>query len=197
MIMAIHRDSLILLGAVKKLKAARTTRAMRQNGGAQISEFAAAIMLVIPVFMVIIYVAYEVSLYMYLKAGVDAAARTEARWLAINFNYLARQNGNSSSSYANWKNSRVRVANCVTTDAQFTNGTIDSLGNFVAAPPPVTSVSGCYSSVSGAGIVAVRVVYPGESGLPQWPNPPLQLFGASLTPNNYTVAGVCCADIEP
>ena len=170
---------------------------MRENSGAQISEFAAAITLIIPIFIVIIYVAYEVALYMYLKTGVDAAARTEARWLAINFNFLARQNGNSAANYANWKNGRVRVANCVTTDAQFTNGTIDGSGNFVATPPPVTSVSGCYPSVSGAGVVAVRVVYPGTSGLPEWPNPPLQLFGARLTPNNYTVAGVSCADIEP
>ncbi len=176
---------------------ARRTRDLRQNSGAQISEFAVAIVLVIPIFMVISYVAYEVAMYMYLKTGVDAAARTQARWLAINFNYLARQNGNSATNYANWKNNRVRVANCVTTDDQFTNGTIDASGNFVATPPPVSSVTGCYSSVSGAGVVAVRVVYPGTSGLPEWPNPSLQLFGARLAPNNYTVAGVYCADIEP
>lgn len=175
----------------------KRARAVRRNRGAQITEFAVAIALVIPIFMVIIYIAYQVAMYMYLKTGVDAAARTEARWLAINFNYLARQNGNSTANYANWKNNSVRVGNCVSDGDQFTNGTIDNSGNFVATPPPLTAVSGCYPSVSGAGVVAVRVVYPGTSGLPEWPNPRLQLFGVQLTPNNYTIAGVYCADIEP
>lgn len=179
------------------MKRTNRERELRRRRGAQIAEFAVAIILVIPIFVVTIYVAYEIALYMYLKTGVDAAARTEARWLAINFNYLARQNGNNAANYANWKNSRVRVANCVNTDEQFTNGTIDSSGNFVTTPPAVSSISGCYSSVSGAGVVAVRVVYPGTSGLPEWPNPSLQLFGARLTPNNYSIAGVYCADIEP
>ena len=134
---------------------------------------------------------------MYLKSGVDIAAKTEARWLAINFNYLVQQNGNSAGNYANWKNSAVRVANCVTTNAQFTNGTIDSSGNFVASAPPVLSAGECLTSASGQGVVAVKVVYPGASGLPAWPNPPLSFFGAKLAPANMTIAGVYVADIEP
>jgi Flp pilus assembly protein TadG len=172
-------------------------RRTRSPRGAQIAEFAAAAALIIPLFMVIVYLTYEIAMYMYLKSGVDIAAKTEARWLAINFNYLVQQNGNSAASYATWKNSAVRVANCVTTNAQFTNGTIDSSGNFVASAPPVMSAGECLPSASGQGVVAVKVVYPGTSGLPAWPFPPLNFFGAKLAPTNMTIAGVYVADIEP
>jgi len=147
--------------------------------------------------MIVVYLTYQIAMYMYLKSGVDIAAKTEARWLAINFNYLVQQNGNSAASYANWKNSGVRVANCVTSNAQFTNGTIDSSGKFVATAPPVLSAGECLTSASGQGVVAVKVVYPGTSGLPAWPFPPLNFFGAKLAPNNMTIAGVYVADIEP
>lgn len=170
---------------------------MRNARGAQIPEFAAAIVLVLPLFLVIVYLTYEIAMYMYLKNGVDAAAKTEARWLAINFNFLVHQNGNSAGSYANWKNSQVRVANCVVSDAQFVNGTIDSAGVFVPVAPPVLATGECLSSASGQGAVAVKVVYPGATGLPAWPNPPLKFFGAKLAPANMTISGIYCADIEP
>lgn len=172
-------------------------RKARSARGAQIAEFAAAAALVVPLFMIVVYLTYQIAMYMYLKSGVDIAAKTEARWLAINFNYFVQQNGNSAASYANWKNSAVRVANCVTSNAQFTNGTIDSSGNFVATAPPVLSAGECLTSASGQGVVAVKVVYPGTSGLPAWPFPPLNFFGAKLAPSNMTIAGVYVADIEP
>lgn len=169
----------------------------RSASGAQIPEFAAATVLLLPLFIVIVYLTYEIAFYMYLKSGVDIAAKTEARWLAINFNYFVAQNGNTATNYANWKNSNVRVANCVTTNAQITNGTIDSSGNFVASAPPVVSAGQCLSSASGQGVVAVKVVYPGTSGLPAWPHPALTFFGAKLAPTNMTIAGIYVADIEP
>lgn len=180
---------------MRKLRPVR--RRQRSARGAQIAEFAAAAALIIPLFIIVVYLTYEIAMYMYLKSGVDIAAKTEARWLAINFNYFVQQNGNSASSYATWKNSGVRVANCVTTNAQFTNGTIDSSGNFVETAPPVLSAGDCLTSASGQGVVAVKVVYPGTSGLPAWPFPPLNFFGAKLAPNNMTIAGVYVADIEP
>ncbi len=175
----------------------RSRRKTRSTRGGQIPEFAAAIAIVIPIFFCVVYLAYEIALYMYLKTGVDIAAKTEARWLAINFNYLVQENGNSAGNYANWKNSAVRVANCVTTNAQFTNGTIDNAGNFVASAPPVVSGGECLTSASGQGIVAVKVVYPGSSGLPTWPHPALTFFGAKLAPTNMTIAAIYCSDIEP
>lgn len=170
---------------------------MRKARGGQIPEFAAAIVLVLPLFLTIVYLTYEIAMYMYLKNGVDAAAKTEARWLAINFNFLVHQNGNTAGNYSNWKNSNVRIANCVVSNAQFVNGTIDSAGEFVTAPPPVLSAGDCLSSASGQGVVAVKVVYPGTSGLPPWPNPTLTFFGAKLAPANMTISGIYCADIEP
>ncbi len=178
-------------------KTVKVVRRIRSTRGAQIPEFAAAIILVIPLFMCIIYLAYEISMYMYLKTGVDAAAKTHARWLAINYNFLAQQNGNSNGNYANWKNSNVRVANCVVSNAQFTNGTVDSAGNFVATAPPLMLAGQCSTAASGKGVVAVKVVYPGTSGLPTWPFPPLKFFGATLAPTNMTIAGIYCVDIEP
>jgi Flp pilus assembly protein TadG len=172
-------------------------RSRRNQKGAEIAEFAAGVLLVVPIFILMVYATYEASMYMYLKTGVDAAARTEARWLAINFNYLVQRNGNSAGNYANWKNSSVRVANCVTSDVQMTNGTIDSAGNFVTTAPPVLVGGQCLTSAAGQGSVAVRVVYPGGNGLPAWPNPPLSFFGMKLMPTNMTIAGVYVADIEP
>jgi Flp pilus assembly protein TadG len=160
-------------------------------------EFAAAILIVVPIFILVVYLAYEASMYMYLKTGVDSAARTEARWLAINFNYLAQRNGNSAASYSTWKNSGVRVGNCVTTNSQFNNGTIDSAGNFVSTAPPVIASGQCLTSVAGQGAVAVQVLYPGGNGLAAWPSPPLSFFGMRLTPTNTTIAGIYVADIEP
>lgn len=176
----------------------KLVRKVRRNSrGAQIPEFAAAIVLVVPLFLCIVYLSYEIAMYMYLKSGVDAAAKTHARWLAINYNFLAQQNGNSNANYANWKNSSIRVANCVVNNSQFTNGTIDSAGNFVTTAPALLLAGQCSPSPSGKGVVAVKVVYPGTTGLPSWPNPPLKFFGASLIPTNMTIAGVYCADIEP
>jgi len=186
-------DTALIIGD----KTVKVVRRMRSARGAQIPEFAAAIILVIPLFMCIIYLAYEISMYMYLKTGVDAAAKTHARWLAINYNFLAQQNGNSNGNYANWKNSNVRVANCVISNAQFTNGTVDSAGNFIASAPPLLLAGQCSTSASGKGVVAVKVVYPGTSGLPTWPFPPLKFFGARLAPTNMTIAGIYCVDIEP
>ncbi|HEY9774825.1 MAG TPA: TadE family protein [Planktothrix sp.] len=179
--------------------AAKTVRKKptRRESGAQIPEFAAAIALVLPIFIAIIYLAYEACMYVYLKTGVDAAARTEARWLAINFNYLAQENGDSASTYSTWKNSKVRVSQCVVSNAQFTNGTIDSTGKFVTTAPDVVSNGGCITSPSGRNTVAVQVIYPGDTGLPDWPNPPIKLFGMNLTPNNLTISSVYVADIEP
>jgi hypothetical protein len=147
--------------------------------------------------MLVVYLTYVIAMYMYLKTGVDAAARTEARWLAINFNYLVQRNGNSTATYANWKNSNVRVANCVVADMQFTNGTIDSNGNFVTSAPQVQTTGSCLPTIAGQGVVAVKVTYPDQTGLPDWPFPPLNFFGAQLTPNNYTIAAIYCVDIEP
>jgi len=170
---------------------------MRTAGGGQIPEFAAAIVLVLPLFMIIVYLTYEIAMYMYLKNGVDAAAKTEARWLAINFNFLVRQNGNSAGNYSNWKNNKVRIANCVVSDTQFINGTIDGAGAFVTEAPRVLSAGNCLSSASGQGVVAVKVDYPGTTGLPAWPSPPLKFFGAKLSPANMTISGIYCADLEP
>jgi len=169
----------------------------RSRSGSQIAEFGASLILVIPLFMAIVYLTYQMTFYMYLKSSVDAAARTEARWLAINFDQYVQANGNSAANYAQWKNNNVRVANCVTSASQFMNGTIDSAGNFVTTAPAVISTGGCLSGASGRGAVAVRVIYPGDTGLPSWPNPPVTFFSARLTPNNYTIAAVSVVDIEP
>lgn len=170
--------------------------ALRRTSASPINELVAAIVLLLPVFFMVLYLVYQASLYWYIKVGVDAAARTEARWLAINFNFLVQQNGNNSANYANWKNDSVRLANCVISREQFINGTIDSAGNFVAGPPPTITEAECLPGPGGQGVVAVKVVYPGSSGLPAWPNPPLEIFGVSLTPISYSVVGVYAADIE-
>ncbi|HNB21017.1 MAG TPA: pilus assembly protein [Candidatus Melainabacteria bacterium] len=179
------------------MRKTRHRRSLRSAKGMQIAEFAAASVLILPLFLIIVYLTYQIALYMYLKSGVDIAAKTEARWLAINFNDLVQQNGNSAANYANWKNSGVRVARCVTSNAQFINGTIDSSGNFVATAPAVLTAGECLTSASGQGVVAVKVIYPGSSGLPAWPNPVLRFFGAKLAPTNMTIAGIYVADIEP
>lgn len=165
--------------------------------GHELAELAAATAVVIPIATLTVYLAAQAANYVYLKTGVDAAARTEARWLAINFNYLVQQNGNSTANYANWKNTRVRINNCIESSGQFINGTIDSAGNFIAEAPPVQSNGDCMSAPSGQGVVVVKVIYPGDSGLPNWPSPPINIMGVQVTPSSYTIAGIYCADIEP
>lgn len=172
-------------------------RKNRSSPGAAIAEFSAAIVLLVPLFMVVVYVMYAISMYMYLKSGIDAAARTEARWLAINFNYLVQRNGNSTANYANWKNSKVRIANCLVDDMQFTNGTIDSAGNFVTTPPQTQAVGSCLPTVAGQGVVAVKATYPALTGLPDWPFPPVNFWGAQIVPNRYVISSIYCVDIEP
>ncbi|HEY9785338.1 MAG TPA: TadE family protein [Candidatus Obscuribacterales bacterium] len=169
----------------------------KRKKAAAIAEFAAALTLVVPIFILLMYMTYEACIYLYLKTGVDAAAKTHARWLAINFNFLCQQNGNSAANYGSWKNSSIRVANCVVSDGQFTNGTINAAGTFVTTAPAVITAGQCITGPRGQGHVAVRVLYPGGTTLPSWPYPPLTFFGKSLTPSNYTIAGIYVCDIEP
>jgi len=169
----------------------------RNNRGAQIAEFVAALTIVVPLFMFIVFLTFEVASYMYFKTAVDAAARTEARWLAINFNSLVQQNGNSAGGYANWKNPNVRIANCIVSEIQFVNGTIDGAGNFVLTSPQ-TEVSGsCLPTVGGQGVVAVKVSYPGGSGLPNWPASPVGFLNNWIMPGGVSISSISVADIEP
>lgn len=172
-------------------------RRARKPLAAALAEFAAAIMIMVPLFMAMVYLAYQTAMYMYIKTGVNAAARVEARWLALNFNYLVQRNGNSTADYANWKNNNVRIANCVVSSVQFTNGTIDENGKFVAEAPQIHTTGSCQTSAGGLGVVAVKVSYPGGSGLADWPFPPINLFGATIAPGNFQIAGIYCADVEP
>lgn len=186
------------------------SRRKRREKAAALAEFAVAVTLVVPIVIILLYVTYQACIYLYLKTGVDAAAKTQARWLAINFNFLCAADGNSAANYGNWKaggtlpgtlagqSSPVRVANCVINDGQITNGTINANGSFNANGVPATLLAGqCLPSARGQGQVAVRVLYPGGSTLPPWPNPPLSFMGYSLTPTNVPVAGIYVCDIEP
>ncbi|HEY9757125.1 MAG TPA: TadE family protein [Oculatellaceae cyanobacterium] len=174
----------------------RTKLKRWRRRGAQVAEFAASMVLVLPLFVVIFYMTFEAAMYLYLKTGVDAAAKTQARWLAINFNNLVQENGSSASNYSTWINSKVRVASCVVSNSQITNGTISG-GTFVTTAPPTVAAGACPSGSSGQGTVAVQVVYPGSTGLPTWPYPPLSLFGLTITPPSVQIAAVYTADIEP
>jgi len=166
----------------------------RREKAAAIAEFAASVVLLIPLFIILIYAAYETCLYLYLKNGVQVAARMQARWLAINFNSLAANSGNSAANYNTWINDKIVVANCVVKTEQFTNGTIDDTGTFTTTAPPLIGQPG---APTGQGSVAVKVVYPGsKTGLPGWPEPPISFFGVNLFPKTE-IASISTYDIEP
>jgi len=166
----------------------RTSIRTRKKAAA-IVEFVGALMLLIPLFIVLMFATYECVLYMYFKTGVDAAARTQARWLAVNYTTFS---SSSASAYQTWINPNIRITGCVVSNSQFTNGSMG--GNGFVAAPPTASLSG-----SSLGAVAVRVVYPGtNTGLPPWPNPPLSFFGVKiLPPGGMQIAGTYSCNVEP
>jgi len=125
-------------------------------------ELIGAIMLVLPLFFVMMYLCWEASMYIYLKTGVDMAARVEARWLGINFPYLC-QDGlggkfDSSNSldptyaqYTEWINPNITVANCVkatpiktanagnASSSTFKQWTLGVMSSTTSSPPYDTS----------------------------------------------------------
>jgi len=138
----------------------------KRRGGQALIESVAALVLLLPIIMIVIYAVAECSYACVIKSGLSAAAHEGARNIAI----------------AYWKNGgvepdpapileRVKVANIVTSPSQFTVG---------------------YSPQGNPDSVTVTVKYGGtDTGLPPFPNPdPLGLgrFGTIIIRASATQA---------
>lgn len=66
MLMA-HRALNRIIINTGKGRMAKKRYGIRNQNGAEIMEFAAAISILVPIFILIVYITYEASMYMYLK----------------------------------------------------------------------------------------------------------------------------------
>jgi len=133
----------------------------RLCSGTAIVELAAALMLLLPLTIVVCYVAAEAMQICMIKSVLNHGAAVAARRLAIAYaSDPAAAIADPESSYAN-----VRINNVIIDDRQFTI-------------PPGTSGWDLYSKPP---TVCVEVTFKGGLyGLPQFPNPDPLNLGANL-----------------
>lgn len=143
---------------------ARKFKTLRQRGAA-IAETAAAMCLFLPLVLVILFVALEVSYAYVLKSTLSEAAREAARDLAIAYG-LYGPAVKSSTAENQYAFDKIRIANIVNASEQFTADWSNETSD-----PPTVQVTCRYLS--------------GKNGLPVFPNPDPLNLGA-----NYIINGI-------
>lgn len=137
------------------------SRQPRTRRGVSLVEFAAAVVLGLPLLMTILYATVEASTYFAIRTNIDIAARTAARAMAIEYGKnpgFASNTGAQQAVYAN-----IRIPKFVQENSQFSNPQF----NIATAPATVT--------------VSVRYPNGGIAGkLPPFPNPDIFKLGPSF-----------------
>jgi Flp pilus assembly protein TadG len=139
---------------------------MRTSTG-NISEFAAVLMIVVPLALTLLFVGYEFAYGYMIKSNLDNAAKNAARAMAIAYGQDSSIAANQSKQQAVY--TPIRVANFVNSNQQFTDPDFKPAG---ANPKSVT----------------VTVSYlPGQYGLPMYPYPdPLNMAPTLRISGTYT-----------
>ena len=137
----------------------RRSRVGCGSDGASIVEAGAALTLLLPVMMLVLYVTLESSYAYLIKNSMNEASRMAARDLAIAYGQdstIANDRSKEESSVFN----NIRLPNMVNDSAQFTNVNWD-----LANSPATVSVTAVYTA--------------NRYSLPPFPNPdPLNLGGS-------------------
>lgn len=128
----------------------------RANNGAVIAETAAAMVLLLPITICIIFVILEASQAYLIQQSLDQAAREAARNLAVQYGQNNSIAGNRITEDTLVFDG-IRIRAIVNSSSQFEDPTWNTSG-----APPTVSVKVDYTS--------------GQNGLPAFPNPdPLHL----------------------
>lgn len=130
----------------------------RRRSGVSLVEFAAALVLGLPLLISILYVTLEASYLFTIRTNIDIAARNAARALAIEYGKDPAIAGDPTGTKVQAVLTKIRIPNFVANNAQFSTPTFDT----AVSPSTVTIVC----------------TYPpgGAYGLPPFPNPdPLNL----------------------
>lgn len=139
------------------MKNGSATHARRQRGVSLI-EFAAALLIGLPLLITIMYVAVEASILFAIRTNIDIAARQASRNMAIQFGQNANTRTDRDLQQAVY--TRVRIPGFVVANSQFSDPT------FAMASPATVTVT-CTYPANGGGL-----------GIPPFPNPdPLNLGG--------------------
>lgn len=128
----------------------------KRKNGSTLAETAAAMVVLLPVVVCLIFVVLEASQAYLIQQSLDQAAREAARNLAVQYG----QNNSIAASRITQDTlvfDGIRIHNVVNASSQFEDPTWDTSGS-----PPTVSVKVDYTS--------------GKNGLPTFPNPdPLHL----------------------
>lgn len=128
----------------------------REGKGQGLVESAAAMAVLIPLFMLILYVSSEISQAYMIKTAMTAAAHRAARNLAIAY-WQNSSIANSRAAQESLVLDRIRIGSMIVDSQQFSDVTYE-----LNATPPSVSVTVTYTG--------------GQYGLAPFPNPdPLRL----------------------
>lgn len=133
---------------------------LRSRKGALLAEGVAAMSLLLPILIAVLFVAIEASHAYLIKSSLSEAAREASRGLAVEYGKnpaIASDRSLQDSRVFD----RVRIANMVASSAQFDNPVFRP-----TADPPTVSVSVKYTG--------------GQHGLSPFPNPDPLNMGDSL-----------------
>lgn len=129
---------------------------MRERKGQGLVESAAAMAVLIPLFMLILYVSSEISQAYMIKTAMTAAAHRAARNLAIAY-WQNSSIANSRAAQESLVLDQIRIGSMIVDSQQFSDVTYE-----LNATPPSVSVTVTYTG--------------GQYGLAPFPNPdPLHL----------------------
>jgi hypothetical protein len=138
----------------------KRTLTIKRNQGAVIAEGAAALILLLPLFIAIIFVVTEASYAFFLKSSLMEVAREAARELSIAYGLDPSIADSRSAQDARVFN-KIRMPNVVNDSSQFEDPVFDT-----GAVRP---------------IVSVRVKYASQQfGLPPFPNPDVLNLSSSF-----------------
>lgn len=128
----------------------RVSREMRTSSG-NISEFAAVLVIVVPLVLALLFAGYEFAYGYMIKSNLDNAAKNAARAMAIAYGKDSTIATNHSKQQAVYDS--IRVPNFVNANQQFSDPDFKPAGG---SPKNVT----------------ITVTYlPGQYNLPQYPSP--------------------------
>lgn len=146
------------------IKTSRRSKVFRQSKGHLIAELAVSLSILLPLYVTILYVSFEVNQAFAIYNGLSESARQAARQLAIayNSNPTSAQSDNGQKAVFD----QVRFTNIVNSSSQFSVPSGTSGWNTTATPGSVTVVC-TYQS--------------GNHGLEVFPNPDPLHLGSSFT----------------
>jgi Flp pilus assembly protein TadG len=139
-----------------------TVGSRRTRSGVSLVEFAAALVLGVPLLISILYVTLEASYLFTIRTNIDIAARNAARSLAIEYGKDPTIAASPTGPKVQAVLTKIRIPNFVANNGQFSTPTFDT-----AVSPSTVTIACTYPSG-------------GAYGLPKFPNPDPLNLGATF-----------------